>query len=101
MAEINQKVLWAELYRKALFEEDRDKLPLLLEQARHAVQQRVRELWYSPTRGEKVTDKERSELHNAVYFLDLLRSLEVRKTIGKDPIVINKASAAGLWSSET
>ena len=100
MAEINKQVRWAELYRKALFEEDRDKLPLLLEQAHHAVQQRVRELWYSPTRGQKVTDKERNELHNAAYFLDLLRSLEARKTFGEDPIVTNEVTAAGAAEFE-
>jgi len=86
MAGINKKEHWADLYRRALFEEDRNKLPLLLEQAYRAVQQRVRELWYSPTGGQNVTDKERNELHAAAYYLDLLRSLEVRKTFGEDPI---------------
>ena len=82
MAEINKKEHWAELYRRALFEEDRNKLPLLLEQAHQAVQQRVRELWYSPTRGQNVTDKERNELHTAAYYLGLLRSLESRRNFG-------------------
>jgi hypothetical protein len=83
MEGINKKQHWEELYRKALFEEDHNKLPLLLEQAHQAVQQRVRELWYSPTHGQNVTDKERAELHAAAYYLDLLRSFEA-KTFGTD-----------------
>lgn len=74
----NPKEHWAELYRRALFEEDRDKLPVLLQQAHQAVQQRVRELWESPTRGQDVTDKERHELHAAAYYLGLLQSLETK-----------------------
>ena len=101
MRGISEKVHWAELYQRALFEEDRGKLPLLLEQAHQAVQQRVRELWYSPTRGQNVTVKERHELHNAAYYLDLLRTLEARKTFGEDPIVTNKTPLPGLWTSET
>ena len=84
MAGINKKEHWADLYRRALFEEDRNKLPLLLEEAHQAVQQRVRELWYAPTRGQNVTDKERHELHTAAYYLGLLRSLEARKSFGED-----------------
>ena len=101
MAGINKKEDWVELYRRALFEEDRNRLPLLLEQAYQAVQQRVRELWYSPTRGQNVTDKERNELHAAAYYLDLLRTLEARKTFRKGPIVTKKATATGPWTSET
>jgi hypothetical protein len=66
---------WGELYRRALFEEDRNKLHLSLERAHQAVQQRVRELWYSPTDGQNVTDKERCELDAAAYYIGLLRSL--------------------------
>jgi hypothetical protein len=101
MAGINKKEHWADLYRRALFEEDRYKLPLLLEQAYQAVQQRVRELWYSPNHGQNVTVKERNELHAAAYYLDLLRSLEAKKTFGEDPIMTNEATAAGRWTSET
>ena len=101
MAGINKKEHWAELYRRALFEEDRNRSPLLLEQAYHAVQQRVRELWYSPTRGQNVTDKERNELHAAAYYLDLLRTLEARKTFREGPIVTKNATATGPWTSET
>ena len=101
MAGIDKNEHWGELYRRALFEEDRNKLPLSLEQAHQAVQQRILELWYSPTRGQNVSHKERSELHTAAYYLDLLRSLESRKTFGEDQIVTNKTTAAGLWTSET
>jgi len=101
MAGINEKETWAKLYQRALFEEDSSKLPLLLEQAHRAVHQRVRELWYSPTPGKDVTDKERHKLNTAAYYLDLLRSLEAKKTFREDSIVANKATAAGLWISET
>lgn len=74
---------WAELYRKALFEEDREKFPLLVEQAYRAVQRRVRELWYSRGRS-KVSDKERRELHAAAYYLDLLRTLEARRRVSQE-----------------
>jgi hypothetical protein len=80
--EINEH--WSELYRRALFEEDRDKLPSLLEQAHRAVQQRVRELWYSPARGSKASGRERRELDAAAYYLDLLRSLETGKALAKE-----------------
>jgi hypothetical protein len=79
MAGIDKKEHWGELYRRALFERDRNKLPLSLEQAQQAVQLRVRELWYSPTDNQNVIDKERRELDAAAYYLGLLRSLEARQ----------------------
>jgi hypothetical protein len=82
MIEVNQNKNWTELYRRALFEEDRDKLPALLEQAHQAVQARVRELWYSPMEFQSISDKERRELDAAAYFLGLLQSLEGRKSSG-------------------
>ena len=97
MAEIHEKEHWADLYRRALFEEDGSKLPLMLERARQAVQQRVREL---ATRGQSVSAKERQDLHTAAYYLDLLRSLEVRKRIG-DQVGTNEPMLPGLWTSET
>jgi hypothetical protein len=78
MAGEEKKEHWGELYRKALFEEDRNKLPVSLEQAHKAVQQRARELWYSPTDSQN-TDKERRELDAADYFIGLLQSLEARQ----------------------
>ena len=76
---INDTAHWSELYRKALFEEDRSKLPSLLEQADRAVQQRIRELWYSRAPAQKLLEKERRELDAAAYYLGLLRSLQARK----------------------
>ena len=49
MPAIHKKKHWTKLYRRALFEGDRNKLPLMLEQAYQAVQRRVRELRCSPT----------------------------------------------------
>ena len=100
MAEMNEKEDWAELYRTALFEEDRNKVPLLLERARQAVHKRVRELWHLTTRGQSVSAKERHELHTAAYYLDLLRSLEVRKMAGRERTVTNTALLSGMWTSE-
>lgn len=95
MAEIHEKEHWADLYRRALFEEDGSKLPLMLERARQAVQQRVRELWHLTTRGQSVSAKERQDLHTAAYYLDLLRSLEVRKRTGRRPGRDERAYVAG------
>ena len=70
---------WARLYRRALFEGDRNKLPLMLEQAQEAVQRRVRELVRSPTQGENgqgENGKERRDLDAAAHYLGLLRCLE-------------------------
>jgi len=85
MSGTNAKEHWAELYRRALFEQDPDKLHPLLEEARRAVQLRVHELWYSPTYSQDGTDKERRELHAAAYYLDLLQSLET-KSVGVEPL---------------
>ena len=82
MIELKQKENWTELYRRALFEEDHDKLPALLEQAHQAVQARVRELWYSPAECQNMCEKERRELDAAAYYLGLLKSLEARKLSG-------------------
>jgi hypothetical protein len=81
MDEVNKNEHWSELYRKALFEEDRNKLPFLLEKAYDAIQKRVRELWYSPTAELKVPERERRELHAAAYYLGLLRSLETKNNM--------------------
>ena len=52
MTAIIKKEHWAKLYRRALFEGDHNRLPLMLEQAHQAVQRRVRELRCSPTQGQ-------------------------------------------------
>jgi hypothetical protein len=82
MAETNKDEHWGELYRKALFEEDRNKLPSLLKRADQAVQERLRELWYSPERGQSVAERERRELDAAAYYLGVLRSLEAKNARG-------------------
>jgi len=74
MTAITKKEHWAKLYRRALFEGDHHRLPLMLEQAHHAVQRRVRELRSSTTQGQD--EKERHDLDAAAHYLGLLRSLK-------------------------
>jgi hypothetical protein len=62
---------WPELYRKALLESDRSRLPARIEEARKAIQHRARELWYA---GSPET-RERRDLDAAVHFLGLLRTV--------------------------
>ncbi len=77
MPAIHKKKHWTKLYRRALFEGDRNRLPLMLEQAYQAVQRRVRELRCSPTHGQN--RKERRDLDVAAHYLGLLRSLEAQQ----------------------
>jgi hypothetical protein len=75
MTENNRAEHWSELYRQALFEEDRGKLPGLLEVAHKAATERVHQLWYgAPANGDSL--KERRELDAALYYLGLLRKLD-------------------------
>lgn len=60
---------WRTLYRAAILESDPAKVPGLIDLAYKVVQRRAFELWYM---GEPPT-RERHELDNALYFLDLLR----------------------------
>jgi hypothetical protein len=60
---------WPQLYRQALFESDRTRLPARIEEARKAIQCRARELWYA---GSPET-RERRDLDAALRFLGLLR----------------------------
>jgi hypothetical protein len=83
MTAIIKKEHWAQLYRRALFEGDHDKLPLMLEQAQHAVQRRVRELRCSPTQGQD--EKERHDLDAAAHYLGLLRSFEAQQHLAYSP----------------
>jgi hypothetical protein len=80
MAELEKNEHWADLYRQALFEEDNNKLPQMLERAHQAVQQRAHELWCEPA-GQQATSKERRELDAALYFLGLLRKMEQEGSI--------------------
>ena len=77
MAAVTKKEHWAKLYRRVLFEGDRNKLALMLEQAHQAVQRRVRELRSSPTQDQN--GKERRDLDAAAHYLNLLRSLEAQQ----------------------
>jgi hypothetical protein len=76
MSDNENKLHWSELYRQALFEDDQEKLPKLLEVAYKAAQQRVHEIWYEPAAAERVTAAERRELDAAIYYLGLLRKME-------------------------
>ncbi len=77
MAAIHKKEHWTQLYRRALFEGDRNKLPRMLEQAHQAVQRRVRELRCSATQDQN--RKERRDLDVAAHYLGLLRFLEAQQ----------------------
>jgi len=73
---------WQALYRAAVLESDPAKVPDLIDLAYKVVQRRAFELWYT---GAPQT-RERDELDNALYFLDLLRkvgpSLEESPRVG-------------------
>jgi len=93
MAAITKKEHWAKLYRRALFEGDRNKLPLMLEQAQQAVQRRVRELLSSPTQGEN--GKERRDLDAVTHYLGLLRSLEAPYWVCLSQSIFRRRSSSG------
>ena len=93
METISKHERWARLYRRALFEGDRKRLPLILEQAQQAVQQRVRELMSSPTQGEN--GKERRDLDAAAHYLGLLRSLEAPHWACLSQSIFQQRSSSG------
>ena len=66
---------WPELYREALLESDRTRLPARIEEAHKAIQDRARELWY----GGSPQTRERHDLDVAVRFLRLLRTVDARE----------------------
>jgi hypothetical protein len=66
---------WPELYRQAILESDRGRLPARIEQAREAIRRRSRELWYA---GSPET-RERRDLDSALRFLGLLRLVGAKK----------------------
>jgi hypothetical protein len=63
---------WPELYRQALLESDRGRLPARIDEASEAIRRRARELWYA---GSAET-RERRDLDAALHFLGLLRTNE-------------------------
>lgn len=98
MTAITRREHWAKLYRRALFEGDHNRLPLMLEQAHHAVQRRVRELRSSTIQGQD--EKERHELDAAAHYLGLLRSLEAQHWACLSPSIFQGRSSS-VWISET
>jgi hypothetical protein len=60
---------WPALYRVAVLESERGRLPARIDEASAAIRHRVRELWYA---GSPAT-KERRDLEAALRFLGLLR----------------------------
>lgn len=66
---------WPELYRGALLESDRGRLPARIDEASEAIRRRARELWYA---GSPET-RERRDLDAALHFLGLLRMVGAEK----------------------
>lgn len=66
---------WPELYRQAILESDRGRLPARIDEASEAIRRRSRELWYS---GSPETRKRR-DLDAALRFLGLLRMVGAEK----------------------
>jgi len=94
MAAIDKKEHWTKLYRKALFEGDRKKLPSMLKHAYQAVQRRVCELQCSPTQDQN--GKERRDLNAAAHYLGLLRSLEGQQhLVGLSQSIFQRRSSSG------
>jgi hypothetical protein len=65
---------WKSLYKAALFEDDRGKIPQRIAEAEAALAARAFELFG----GEGNQAREQQALENATYFLRLLRKIEVR-----------------------
>jgi hypothetical protein len=72
---------WPELYRQALLESDRSRLPARIEEAHKAIQRRARELWYA---GSPET-RERRDLDAALGFLGLLRTFALTANAAHSP----------------
>ncbi len=62
---------WPELYKDALLESDRNRLPERIDEAERAIQQRALQLWYAPS----PEIRERREMETALRFLALLKSV--------------------------
>lgn len=81
MLKISNRERWAELYQKALFEDDAKHLPTKVQEAQHAIRQRARELWQATSTGQAIDLRERQELETALYFLNLLQSIEAQRKV--------------------
>jgi hypothetical protein len=66
---------WPELYRQAILESDRGRLPAWIEEASEAIRRRSRELWYAGS----PESRERRDLDSALRFLGLLRMVGAEK----------------------
>jgi hypothetical protein len=66
---------WPELYRRAILESDRGRLPARIDEASEAIRHRSKELWYA---GSPET-RERRDLDAALHFLGLLSRVEAEK----------------------
>ena len=66
---------WPQLYKRALRESDRARLPARIDEASEAIRRRGRELWYA---GSPET-RERHDLDVALRLLGLLRMVGAEK----------------------
>jgi hypothetical protein len=66
---------WPALYRVAVLESERGRLPARIDEASAAIRRRARELWYAPP----LETKERRDLDAALRFLGLLRMVRAVK----------------------
>ncbi len=74
---------WKELYKAALFEDDNSKILQRIAEAERAVSARAGELF-----GEAANQvRERRDIENALYFLDLLRRTESRMNLPRESVI--------------
>jgi hypothetical protein len=66
---------WPALYREAVLESERGRLPARIDEASAAIRRRAKELWYV----HPLETKERRDLDAALRFLRLLRMVGVEK----------------------
>lgn len=71
---------WRQLYQNLIFEEDPLARAARAHAAETAICHRVLELWQADT-AEALHARERLELHTALYFVQLLRSLQIHQTV--------------------
>jgi hypothetical protein len=79
MLKIRNQKCWTELYQRALFEDDSVQLPVRLKEAQEAIRLRARELWQANSAGHQIDLRERHELEAALYFLNLLQSIQAQR----------------------
>jgi hypothetical protein len=72
---------WRQLYQNLIFEEDAIARAARAHAAETAIRHRVLELWRADT-AEALDARERLELHTALYFVQLLRSIHPPDSTG-------------------